>query len=207
LPFRWSEGVWPGILVLGGLTLAFGAAAAPPLDTAGASQCETRGYAKDTDPKGTNVRSAPRADAAIVGRLAPLTKIAADEWTGVEFDIAGSKDGWLLIKNPTPGDGLKFDAAHAADGRGWISGRLVGTQLTTGTFRSAPRRDAPVLPYLVGDNYNWGPDSVPVSAVHGCDGKYVEVTATPPDGKPLRGWSYAPCANQLTTCDGWRLEE
>jgi hypothetical protein len=46
-----------------------------------------------------------------------------------------------------------------------------------------------------------------VSAVHGCDGQYVEVTATPSGGKPLRGWSYAPCANQLTTCDGWRVEE
>jgi hypothetical protein len=129
--------------VLGSLTLAFGAAAAPPLDTAGASQSQTRGYAKDTDPKGTNVRSAPRADAAIIGRLAPLTNIAADEWTGVEFDIVGSKDGWLLIENPTPADGLKFDAAHAADGRGWISGRLVGTQLTTGAFRAAPRRARP----------------------------------------------------------------
>jgi len=205
LPFRWSEGIWSGLLVLGGLTLAFSAAAAPPLETAGASQCQTRGYAKDTDPKGMNVRSAPRADAAIIGRLAPLTKIAADEWTGVEFDIVGSKDGWLLIKNPNPADGLKLDVAHAADGRGWISGRLVGTQLTTRPFRSAPRRDAPVVAQLLGDN--WGPDSVAVSAVHGCDGKYVEVTATPLGGKPLRGWSYAPCSAQLTTCDGWRMED
>ena len=82
------------------LALAGVAAQAAPLDTAGASRCEVTGYAKDRDPKGTNVRIAPRADAAVIGRLAPLTKISADEWTGVEFDIVGSKDGWLLIKNP-----------------------------------------------------------------------------------------------------------
>jgi hypothetical protein len=41
-----------------------------------------------------------------------------------------------------------------------------------------------------------------VSAVHGCQGTYLEVTATPIGGKPARGWSDKPCASQLTTCDG-----
>jgi hypothetical protein len=187
------------------LALAGVAAQAAPLDTAGASQCEVTGYAKDRDPKGTNVRIAPRADAAVIGRLAPLTKISADEWTGVEFDIVGSKDGWLLIKNPNRADDMKLDAAHAADGRGWIWGGLVGTQLTSVPFRSAPRRDAPAVARFYGEN--WSPMSVGVSAIHGCEGKYVEVTAVPPNGKPLRGWSYAPCPLQLTACDGWRMED
>jgi hypothetical protein len=47
-----------------------------------------------------------------------------------------------------------------------------------------------------------GPDSVDISAIHGCQGKYVEVTAKPPKGQPVRGWSYLPCSLQLTTCDG-----
>ena len=97
-------------VVLLGLALATTQAAAAPLDTTGASQCEARGWAKDKDPKGTNIRNAPRADAPVIGHLAPLTKIAADEWTGVEFDIVGSKGGWLLIKDPTPADGMKLDA-------------------------------------------------------------------------------------------------
>jgi hypothetical protein len=192
------------MLLGAGLAMAEVAADAAPVDTTGAAQCQARGYAKDSDPKGTNVRAAPRADAVVIGRLAPLTKIAADEWTGVEFDIVGSKDGWLLIENPNPADGLKLDAAHASDGRGWIWGGLVGAQLAARPFRSAPRRDAPVLLNLWGDN--WAPDSVHVSVVHGCEGEYVEVTATPPGGKPLRGWSYGPCSLQLTTC-GWRWEE
>jgi hypothetical protein len=192
-------------VVLLGLALATTQAAAAPLDTTGASQCEARGWAKDTDPKGTNVRNAPRADAPVIGRLAPLTKIAADEWTGVEFDIVGSRNGWLLITNPNPADGLKLDADHAAAGRGWIWGGLVGTQLTSRPFRSGPRREAPAVAQLLGDS--WNPGSVPVSMTHGCEGKYVEVTATPPGGRPLRGWSYAPCSAQLTTCDGWRMED
>ena len=148
-------------VVLLGIALAAGpvAANAAPLDTTGASQCRTRGFSTDRDPKGTNVRSAPRADAPIIGHLAPLTRISPDTVTGVEFEIVGSRDGWLLIQ--------KGDGAVVLD--------LFGP--------------------------NWGPDSVHVSAIHACRDKYVEVTATPPGGKPVRGWSWSPCASQLTTCD------
>lgn len=192
-------------VVLLGLGLATTQAAAAPLDTTGASQCEARGWARDKDPRGTNIRNAPRADAPVIGHLAPLARIAADEWTGVEFDIIGSKNGWLLIKHPNPSDGMKLDAEHAADGRGWIWGGLVGTQLATVPLRSGPRRETPALARFKGDN--WGPDSVAVSAIHACEGKYVEVTATPSDGTTVRGWSFAPCSAQLTTCDGWRMED
>ena len=174
-------------------------AVAQPLDTAGATLCKVRGWVQDPDPKGTNVRSAPRANAPIIGHLAPMVQITKDEKTGVEFAIVGSKDGWLLIRDGSDGR-LTFDAAHAADGRGWVSARLVGAQLRVAAFRSAPRRDAPQIVRLAGDD--WGPSSVGVSAVHGCDGRYLEVTAIPVDGKPVRGWSFLPCSSQLTTCDG-----
>ena len=180
------------------------AATAQSLDTAGATSCEVRGWAQDPDPKGTNVRSAPRANAPIIGHVAPMVRITRDEITGTEFDIVAFKDGWLLIQNGSDG-GLKLDAAHEADGRGWISARLVGAQLRAVALRSSPRRDAPKIAHLMGDS--WGPDSVKVSAVHGCQGAYLEVTATPIGGKPARGWSYKPCASQLTTCDGVVAEE
>ena len=179
-------------------------AAAQPLDTTGATTCKVRGWVQDSDPKGTNVRGAPRGNAPIIGHLAPQVRIARDETTGVEFDIVGSKDGWLLIRNGSDG-GLTFDsAAHAADGRGWVSAKLVSTQLRMVAFRSAPHREAPVVATLRGDN--WGSDSVAVLVIHGCEGRYIEVTATPVDGKPLRGWSYLPCSLQLTTCDGGVVE-
>ena len=117
------------------------------------------------------------------------------------YDLfVGFKDGWFLIRNGSD-DGLKLDAAHAEDGRGWISARLVGVQLRVPALRSAPRREAREIAHLRGEN--WGPDSVTVSAVHACQGPYMEVTTTPYGGKvAVRGWSYKPCSLQLTTCDG-----
>lgn len=187
-------------VTLGGLlTLAHGTASAAPLDTTGASQCRVRGYSTDIDPAGTNVRSAPRADAPVIGRLAPRTPLGPNTYEGVEFEVVGSKDGWLLIQKPDPKLGLKLDAANAADGRGWMSGRLVGVVLGNRSLRVAPRREAPVVADLLGSDR--GPDSFLVSTVHACDGKYLEVTGTW-IGKPLRGWSLSPCSNQLSTCDG-----
>jgi hypothetical protein len=187
------------------LLLGLGLAAVPvvvdatPLDTTGTSQCEARGYAIDADPKGTNVRSAPRADAPIIGHLAPRTRMGSNFYEGVEFEIVGSRDGWFLIQRGSPAKDFTLAPANAADGRGWVSGRLVGVALSRPPLRAAPRRDAPVVGEMQGSN--WGPDSAGVSAVHACQGKYVEVTAHPPGGKAVRGWSFAPCSNQLTTCD------
>ena len=175
------------------------AANAAPVDTAGASQCQTRGFSIDADPKGTNLRGAPRADAPIIGHLAPLTKIDRDTYTGVEFEIVGSKDGWLLIRNGKPETDFRLNAANAADGRGWVSGKLVGVTLASRPLRAAPRRDAAIVAQFAGSN--WGPDSVAVLVVHACQGGYVEITGTPVGDKPLRGWSRSPCAAQLTTCD------
>jgi len=183
------------------LALAPVAAAAQPLDTAGAAACEVRGFAIDRDPKGTNVRSAPSANAPIIGHLVPMIRVDKDEYSGVEFDIVAFKDGWFLIRDGDPRDGLTFNAAHAADGRGWISARLVSVQLRVVALRAAPRRDAPEVAHLRGEN--WGPDSGEVSAVHACRGPYMEVTTIPYGRKTaVRGWSYKPCSSQLTTCDG-----
>jgi hypothetical protein len=173
------------------------------LDTAGATACEVRGWVQDPDPKGTNVRSAPRANAPIISHLAPMVRLTSSDITGTEFDIVAYKDGWFLIRNGRDG-GLKFDAAHEADGRGWVTARFVGVQLRATAFRSGPRGDAPQIARMTGDS--WGPYSVPILAVHSCNGPYIEVTATPIGGKPLRGWSYKPCSLQLTTCDGGVVE-
>ncbi len=179
-----------------------------PLDTSGATKCTfIRGFAIDRDPKGSNLRSAPRADAPIIGHVAPLMNIGSDTWTGVTFDIVGSKDGWLLVKRgeTDPPDQFTLDKAHAEDGRGWISARLVSTALSTSPLRAGPARTARLVATMKGDN--WGPDSADVRMVHGCSGKYIEVTAVPMDGKPVRGWSYEPCASQLTTCSSPDIED
>ena len=103
------------------------------------------GFSIDPDPKGTNVRSAPRADAPVIGHLAPRVRVTPVETTGVTFEILGSKDGWLLIRDGNPATDFTLDPANADDGRGWVSGRLVGTTLGAADLRAAPRRDAPVV--------------------------------------------------------------
>jgi hypothetical protein len=185
--------------LLAGLSILPDAAAELMIDMKGASECKARGFSTDTDPKGTNVRSAPRPDAPVIGHLSPQALIGPDTYEGVEFEIVGSKDGWLLIQKPDPETGLKLDSAYTAAGRGWISGRLAGATLGSERLRAAPRLDAPIVARLMGEN--WGPDSVAVKAIHACEGRYVEVTGVPIGGKAVRGWSYAPCSNQLTTCD------
>ena len=74
--------------------------AAPKLvaDRAGASHCTIAGFLSDTDPKGADVRNAPRADAPVMGHLPPRAPIlpGAPDFVGAEFEIIGSREGWLL---------------------------------------------------------------------------------------------------------------
>jgi len=186
-------------IVLLGLGLGTAQAVAALIETAGATQCDVAGFSIDPDSKGTNVRSAPRADAPVIGHLAPRVRVTPVETTGVTFKILGSKDGWLLIRDAYPDTDFTLDAANADDGRGWVSGRLVGTTLVAVNLRTEPRWNAPIVANFA-PGPGASPESVVVSTVHGCRGKYIEVTGSPLRGKTVRGWSYGPCSLQLTSC-------
>ena len=181
------------VIVAGGaLSLAV---AAPAVDTAGASSCTIRGYLTDRDPKGTNVRGAPRADAPIVGHL-PSAAMQPEvrEIEGPEFDIVGAKNGWLLIRNAEFGDGVLFA------GPGWISGRLAGTTINNSLMRAGPSETAAVTLSLENTDKGWGPDSYTVLQIHNCSGEFADVSARDPDGRVSRGWVTKLCSAQLTTC-------
>lgn len=180
---------------------------ATQVETAGAGQCDTRGYNKDIDPRGTNIRAAPNARAPIIGHLPPREPIepGADDLVGAEFHIIGARDGWLLIRDAHAGSDDKL----VFKGPGWISGRLVGFTLGGGVLRDAPDVDAKVIAKLSGelkDGSAYGPDSYEVMAVHGCVSHFVDVTirlapSIAPKVKPLRGWNERACSTQVTTCD------
>jgi len=129
-------------LLAGAVIFSGVSAQAIPIDASGASQCKARGFSIDPDPNGTNIRSAPRANAPVIGHLSARVRLAPDTYTRPEFEIVGSKDGWLAIRNAKPKTDLKLEAANEADGRSWISGRLVGVTLASEPLRAAPRRDA-----------------------------------------------------------------
>jgi hypothetical protein len=171
------------------------------LDTAGASRCEVHGFLTDPDPKGTNVRGAPRGNALVIGHLAPFIHLTPNDDVGVEVEITGSANGWLLVKQVLHPDDDAATLAKAFRGTGWVSGTLVSTQLGATVLHAVPKREAPVTVNLRNDKKGWGADSYKVTRIHACDGQFVEITAAPPEGKPIHGWSYNPCASQLTTCD------
>ncbi len=197
------------VAAIGGLALSLGAMlalpahAAPDVDTAGASQCKTRGYLSDKDPKGTNVRAAPNGTALVIGHLpAPAKMKDDDEIVAVEVDIIGAKNGWLLIRNPDRGT-LKRP--------GWVFGGLVSATIGTPRLLAAPSENAKVISKLqYAGEEGVGPDSFEVKQIHGCQGHYVEVTVSlapsikPFPGlpkQPMRGWVEKICSTQLTTCD------
>jgi hypothetical protein len=51
-------------LLAGAVIFSGVSAQAIPVDTSGVSQCKARGFSIDLDPKGTNIRSAPRRPCA-----------------------------------------------------------------------------------------------------------------------------------------------
>ncbi|MCK9908430.1 hypothetical protein MXD81_04780 [Microbacteriaceae bacterium K1510] len=177
---------------------------AAPVDTAGASRCETHAYLNDPDPKGTNVRAAPNGKAPVIGQLPPRAPMQGDdsEIVGVEFEIIGSKDGWLLVRNPDRG---------TFKGHGWIYGGLVSGTIGGPQLLASPASNAKVLAELHHEGETGvGPDSFEVMQVHACQGRFVEVTVklapsiAPYPGlpkQPMRGWVRKLCSTQVTTCD------
>jgi hypothetical protein len=178
-------------------------AGAADVDTQGATTCAVRGYLTDTDPKGTNVRRAPRTGAAVIGHLPPRSRLdGSDELVGAEVGIRGSKNGWLLIE-------YKSETGELL-ARGWISGGLVGATIGSQTLRATPSDDGKAVASLLGTvEEAFGPDTFKVLRVHGCQGHFAEVTIVlppatkppPAKDKPLRGWVGKMCDSQLTTCD------
>ena len=182
-------------------------APATQVDTAGIDRCDTGGYNKDTDPRGTNLRATPSTRAPIVGHLPPREPIepGATDLVGAEFHVIGATDGWLLIRDAR----ARSDDKLVFKGPGFISGRLGVCTRVFGVLRGAPDVDAKAIAKLSGefkDGSRYGPDSYDVMAVHGCAGHFVDVTirlapSIAPKAKPLRGWNERACGTQATTCD------
>ncbi|HEY2035090.1 MAG TPA: SH3 domain-containing protein [Rhizomicrobium sp.] len=177
------------------------AVAAAPVDTASDAVCSIRGYNADKDMTGTNIRSAPDAKAPVIFRLKP--EIEPEDNYGAEFDVIGSKNGWLLIRNAESGQYGEGNGKIVFKGPGWISGALVGFTINDSNMRAAPSGKAKVVAQLEGDNGAggvWGPDSFGVTRVYGCSGAFADVIGVTPTKKTYRGWVTKLCGNQRTTC-------
>jgi hypothetical protein len=167
------------------------------------SKCDLHGFSIDTDPKGTNIRSAPNAAAPIVGHFPSEAGLGRESRASPQFDVIGSKNGWLLIQNVDNGGDPVAKLRKFFKGPGWVSGALVGFTVGTNELRSAPSNDAPIVAKLI-NAQSTGPDSYVVKRVNACSGTFADITillTTSKTAKPIRGWAGHVCQDQLTTCD------
>jgi hypothetical protein len=169
-------------------------ALAEPVDTAGATACKIAGWSADADPAGLNVRAAPRKEASVVATLPHEADYA------VEFEIIGSRDGWLLIRNAhAPSYGDAPDKKLFA-GPGWVYADKVRFLINDPALRSQPQIDAPIVLPLTTPDHSEGPDSATIDHVYGCSGAFADVETHMSKGPKKRGWATHICSNQVTTC-------
>ena len=211
---RISRSAWSGLaavtafalaLSVGGSGVSAQEAKAAPLPP-GVAACNFGALANDYTPEGLNIRAEPRADSAVLGRL-PVLENLTREKVAADFHVIGVRNGWFLIEGASYGDydlHKKIPPVYA--GRGWVSGRLLTTQLRMQKLKAAPDENAADVGEVL-DDYG-------VTAILDCKGDWLRVEAplsTKDDASKqklpsaglrgvLRGWTHGVCVNQRTTC-------
>lgn len=192
----------------------------------GETACSFGAFVTETDPKGLNVRSGPGTNAAIVGRLLPISmsKSYPDIPVMAEVEIVAGAKGWFKIRNArdnTSLTGAKARTMYA--GTGWVSGQklTVKTQATEG--RAQPKPAAEVIfknisgapldderlrdaARLIGCSGSWalveyGPLPAEMEAEQSLD-IAPAAKAGLPQGR-FRSWVDRICALQETSCSGF----
>ncbi len=183
------------------------ASAAPAPLPPGVTACDLTVLANDKTPQGLNIRAAPSSSAAILGRV-PMLVDPDHETIAADLHVIGVSHGWFLIEGAEYGDyGYPRPAPRLYHGRGWVSGRLLTTNVQQGALRAAPDEHADVVIDAQ--------DEIFATAILDCNGGWFRIEASvsndprhltprlPSDGPPgtVRGWSNRSCTNQRTTCD------
>jgi hypothetical protein len=201
---------WSGFVAVATLALSVwssGAAAqeasAKPLPP-GVTACDFPALANDHTPEGLNIRAEPRTDSAILGRL-PIIEIEHEK-IAADVHVIGVRNGWFLIEGASyeKYDFQKFPPDYV--GRGWVSGRLLTTELQVLALKATPDKNAADVV-----EYSW----FDAAAILDCKGDWLRIEVPlstkdrtlkpklPSDGpkNTVRGWGQRSCTNQRTTCD------
>jgi hypothetical protein len=170
----------------------------------GVTPCDFPALANDQTREGLNIRAEPRAGSAILGRL-PIIEIEHEK-IAAEVHVIGVRNGWFLIERAGYGTYDYHDLPPDFTGRGWVSGRLLTTELQTSALKAAPDENAA----NVVEN-SW----FDAAAIADCKGDWLRIEVPlstkdrtlkpklPSDGpkNTVRGWGRRSCTNQRTTCD------
>ncbi|HEX8189481.1 MAG TPA: SH3 domain-containing protein [Pyrinomonadaceae bacterium] len=144
--------------------------------------CDVEAYVVDPDPKGLNVRDAP----GVAGKVVAVIPLDGDGTT-VHL-VASSPNGWVqLDRAETIGGAVVFD------GKGWVSGNMLGTSTRGYGTRGVKLRGDGKAAKVVG--------IIPPEAevrVAGCAADRVKVKY-----KNLTGWldPVDQCPNPVTLCN------
>ena len=158
------------------------ARSAPAPNAAPPAACDVDAYVLDPDPKGLNVRDAPGVAGKVIGVI-PLD----GDGTTVHL-VASSPNGWVqLDRAETIGGAVVFD------GKGWVSGNMLGTSTRGYGTRGVKLRGDGKAAKVVG--------TIPPEAevrVAGCAADRVKVRY-----KNLTGWldPVDQCPNPVTLCN------
>jgi hypothetical protein len=202
--------VKPALAVLVAVALASPtpvASADPAPPPPGVTACDFPALANDRTPEGLNIRTAPNTGAAILDRV-PMFEDADHETIAADVHVIGVSRGWFLIEGAQYGGyGYPQPAPRLYRGRGWVSGRLLTTDVQQGRLLAAPDPHAAVVIDAE--------DEILATPILDCKGSWFRIEAPlstkdqhltpklPSDGPPgtVRGWSNRSCTNQRTTCD------
>lgn len=170
----------------------------------GVAACDVKALANDQTREGLNIRAEPSAGSAILGRL-PIIEIEQEK-IAAEVHVIGARNGWFLIDHAGYGTYDFHTLPPDFAGRGWVSGRLLTTELQVLTLKAAPDANAANVV-----EYSW----FDAAAILDCKGDWLRIEVPlstkdrtlkpkpPSDGRKntVRGWGQRSCTNQRTTCD------
>jgi hypothetical protein len=194
-------------LSVGTLDVSAQDAKARPLPP-GVTACDFGALANDHTREGLNIRAEPRADSAILGRLLVIENVY-HERIAADVHVIGVRNGWFLIEDAAYGDyDLPKNLPPVYTGRGWVSGKLLTTQVRMHTLKAAPDENAAAVVEMA-DDYG-------ITAILDCTADWIRIETPlstkdytlkpnlPSDGPGgvVRGWTRRPCTNQRTTCGG-----
>lgn len=142
--------------------------------------CSISAYLADSDPTGTNIRSAPSSASKIVSRVAAGTDAVVE--------IVGQRGGWFrvsAVREVGDRDATLFE------GNGWIHRSVLGIDVANEDPRlyAFPRKGARVSAKLFADGSR-------VTLI-GCSGRWAQVRFGNRSGWLSPGGQ---CASPLTTC-------
>lgn len=164
--------------------------------------CDFHAYSDDADPDGTNVRSGPGIDHAVVGVLKSVHDASGYDWSP-EFEVTAFEDGWFKIGDARIEDYGDIPPSRVFQGPGWVSSKLVVFDIEDPLLRDGPSLEAATV-LDMGSLYDpanaWNLSDVRVQTVHACEGAFLDVTVTNLAGQTKRGWITDLCGNQATTC-------